>query len=153
MTINQAIQQGRFNSEYHKLAVNLFYTTNWLSNQHSQLLKPFGISMQQYNILRILRGQKGTPVSVNCLIERMLDKSSNASRLVNKLLEKGLVERKICPQDRRQVEVKVTPRGMALLMQIDGPMEKMRNVLSILSEEEASIVNKLLDKLRSSKQQ
>lgn len=148
MGIEQVIQQTKFSSEYHKLAVNLIYTSSWLSLAHQQVLKPFNLTIQQFNILRILRGQKGQPLSVNCLIERMIDKSSNASRIVDKLQEKGLVERTVCPNDRRQVEVRITPSGLALLQEVDQPMQNASLLLEGIGEDDAKIVNDLLDKMR-----
>ncbi len=147
--IDKALQQSKFSNEYHKLAVNILYTASWLEGEHQQLLKPYGITMQQYNILRILRGQKGKPLSVNSLIERMIDKNSNASRLVDKLMEKAMVKRDVCPEDRRKVEVRITDEGMNLLSSLDYPLEKMKNLLTGINEKEAENVNRLLDKMRT----
>lgn len=124
------------------------YTAGWLGGLHLQLLKPFGISNQQYNVLRILRGQKGSPLSINCVAERMIDKNSNASRLVDKLEEKELVVRTVCPRDRRQVEVRITPKGLELLESMDVCTEQLHNIVAALSEDEARVVNTLLDKMR-----
>jgi DNA-binding MarR family transcriptional regulator len=148
VNIELAIKQSKFKSEHQKLAVNIMYTSGWLSSLHLQVLKPFGISTQQFNVLRILRGQKGTPLSINCLIERMIDKKSNASRIVDKLEEKTLVVRSICPDDRRQVEVRITPKGLELINSLDIHTEQFHSTLEALSEEEAYTVNTLLDKMR-----
>lgn len=148
MGIEQAIQQPKFTSEYHKLAVNIIYTASWLSLTHQHVLKPYNLTIQQFNVLRILRGQKGQPLSVNCLIERMVDRSSNASRIVDKLQEKQLVERAICSNDRRQVEVRITEKGLNLLSEIDEPMKNASKALEGLSMKEAETLNTLLDKMR-----
>ncbi len=150
MGIEQAIQQPKFTSEYHKLAVNIIYTSSWLSLTHQHVLKPYNLTIQQFNILRILRGQKGQPLSVNCLIERMVDRSSNASRIVDKLQEKQLVERSVCPNDRRQVEVRITNNGLKLLSEVDEPMKNAAKALEGLSIKEAELINTLLDKMRES---
>lgn len=150
MSIENDIKQTKFSSEYHKLAVNIFYSASWLSDQHLQIMKPFNLTPQQFNILRILRGQKGSPLSVNCLIERMIDKSSNVSRLVDKLEDKGYVERKTCPSDRRQVHVVITESGLEFIGQLDEPMKKLDSQIKALSLEEAATLNHLLDKMRNS---
>lgn len=148
MRLEDEIKQKQFKSELHKLVVNLIYTGNWIKDVNSQLLKPYGITSQQYNILRILRGQYPKPASVNMLIDRMLDKMSNASRLVEKLRQKGFVERKECPQDRRQADVVITQSGLDLLSKIDQEIEQVDDYMGNISEQEAKTVNELLDKLR-----
>jgi DNA-binding MarR family transcriptional regulator len=148
--LESAIQQTQFQSEYQKLVVHLMYTASWLEVRHQQMIKPYGISMQQYNVLRILRGQKGKPLSVNALIHRMIDKSSNASRLIDKLEDKQLVVRRVCPNDRRQAEVSITEKGLELLKSIDGPIRELQRHVSGISEKEAEQLNHLLDKMRTS---
>lgn len=140
--------KGKFRNEYHKLAVNILFTNGWLMSIHTLIFKPFKITPNQFNILRILRGQHPNPVTVNLLKERMLDKMSDASRLVERLREKGLVERNICSKDRRRVDVKITDKGLKLLEQIDAYNEKMDNPLKNLTIKEATELNALLDKLR-----
>lgn len=147
-SIEEAIRQPHFRNDYQKLAVNLYYTTSWLGSKHRDLFKSFDLTPPQFNILRILRGQKGQPLSVNALIERMIDKSSNASRIVDKLVEKKLVERTTCPNDRRQVEVRISEGGMELLAEIDPFMETFDQSFANLTIEEAQTLNTLLDKLR-----
>ncbi|HAP00353.1 MAG TPA: MarR family transcriptional regulator [Bacteroidetes bacterium] len=151
MKIEEAIQQKKFKNEFHKMSVNILYTAGWMNSQHQSRLKKFGISGQQFNILRILRGQYPKPASVNLLIERMLDKMSNASRLVEKLRLKGLVERKVCESDRRGVDVVITKKGLALLEKLDGHMEVWEEDLKSLTLTEAKELNRLLDKLRTEK--
>lgn len=148
MKIEQAIKQDRFNDEYHKLFLNLLYTAGWLNIRQIQFFKQYDLSPQQFNILRILRGQYPNPASVNLLIERMLDKMSNASRLVDKLDAKGLVERRKCAADKRQVDVAITKKGMKLLEQIDKEIANLDNMVGSLSKQEAKTMNELLDKMR-----
>ena len=148
MKIEQAIKQDRFNDEYHKLFLNLLYTAGWLNIRQIQFFKQYDLSPQQFNILRILRGQHPNPASVNLLIERMLDKMSNASRLVDKLDAKGLVERRKCAADKRQVDVAITKKGMKLLEQIDKEISNLDNMVGSLSKQEAKTMNELLDKMR-----
>lgn len=149
MKIEDSIQQRKFKSEFHKMSVNLIYTVNWMNALHGTRLKKFGISGQQFNILRILRGQYPKPASVNLLIERMLDKMSNASRLVEKLRAKDLVERRICESDRRAVDVVITKKGLKLLEELDGHIEVWEEDLKTITVAEAKELNRLLDKLRT----
>jgi len=146
--INEDIKQEKFKSEYHKLFINLFYTEAWLHLKNIHHFKPYGISPQQYNILRILRGQAPKACSILTLSERMIDKNSNASRLVEKLRIKNLLQRQINPHDRRAVEVSITEEGLQLLLKLDAAEEKMMQQLHSLNLEEAKLMNGLLDKLR-----
>ncbi len=148
MKIEEAIKQKKFKSEYQKLFINIIYTANWLNNESIKTLKPFGISPQQYNVLRILKGQHPNAISVNNIIDRMLDKNSNASRLVDKLKQKELVEREICPEDRRQVDIKITNKGLDLLESISKKMDDFINLKDAISVEEATQINGFLDQLR-----
>ncbi len=148
MRLEEEIKQKKFKSEHHKLMVNLIYTTNWLMSIHGPLMKQYGLTVQQYNILRILRGQYPNPCTVNLLKERMLDKMSDASRLVDRLLEESLLERRTCENDRRRVDISITAAGLDLLKKVDEDETKLYARMNMLSEEEASLVNDLLDKLR-----
>ena len=148
MQIEKEIKQSSFKNEYHKLSVNLLFTGHWLQLQNHNHLKPFGVTVQQFNILRILKGQYPLPVTVSLLIDRMMDKMSNASRLVEKLRRKGLVERRVCENDRRAVDVLITPSGLDLLKNIEKHDKKWEKVLQTLSVSEAAQLNALLDKLR-----
>jgi DNA-binding MarR family transcriptional regulator len=112
-------------------------------------LKPYGVTPQQFNILRILRGQHPKPAKVQLLQERMLDKMSNASRLVERLRNKGLVERKICKMDRRAVDVIITESGLNLLRKLDGTEQNWINMFQIIDSNEALRINNVLDLLRS----
>lgn len=150
MKIGNEIKQTKFKSEYQKMLINILFTSGWLTSKHASQLKPYGISSQQYNILRILRGQHPKPATVNLLIDRMLDKNSNASRLVEKLRLKKLVERAICADDRRAVNVAITKKGLDLLIELDEHEESfISKELKKISEKEAEQINLLLDKLRS----
>ncbi len=148
MKLEDEIKQKKFRNEFHKLAVNIIYTHGWLINKQSSFLKKHGITEAQFNILRILRGQYPNPSSINLLKERMLDKMSDASRLVDRLLQKGLVDRKICPDDRRRVEVVITEKGMELLNEIDKYNDEMDKIFDSISHDEARTLNNLLDKMR-----
>jgi DNA-binding MarR family transcriptional regulator len=148
MKLEDEIKQKKFRNEYHKLAVNIFYTHGWLINHYAAFLKKCGITSAQYNILRILRGQYPKPASVNLLKERMLDKMSDASRLVERLKQKDLVDREICPDDRRRVEVVITNKGLKLLEDIDKRDDEADQLFSKLTSSEAKTINKLLDKMR-----
>ena len=145
MELEKEIQQSRFQSQYQKLMLNLLFTANWLNLKQIQLFKPYDISPQQYNILRILRGQYPKAATVSLLTERMLDQSSNASRLVEKL---RLVEREECPEDRRAVNVKITDKGLALLTQLDPLIKNIEKTMHTISEDEAQKMNDFLDQLR-----
>jgi DNA-binding MarR family transcriptional regulator len=148
MEIGKEIKQPKFKNEHQKMVINLLFTSGWLTAKHSSNLKPYGISTQQFNILRILRGQHPKPATVNLLIDRMLDKNSNASRLVEKLRLKKLVERAICKEDRRAVNVLITQKGLDLLTELDKEETSFIKELKNLSEAEAEQLNSLLDKLR-----
>ncbi|WP_317233057.1 MULTISPECIES: MarR family winged helix-turn-helix transcriptional regulator [Pontibacter] len=148
MKIEDEIKQSAFKSEYHKAYINLLYTSNWLEQEQSNLFKPFGVTLPQYNVLRILRGQHPKPATVSLLIERMLDKTSNASRIVDKLEAKELVTRKQCPNDRRTVDVLITDKGLALLKEMDTLDGGSKTGIRNLTEQETTELNRLLDKIR-----
>ncbi len=151
MQIEEAIvQQKGFTSEYEKMVVNLLYTSSWLQINQVRFFKQFDISPEQYNVLRILRGQHPKSASVCLIQERMLDKMSNASRLVEKLKQKELVCRKECPLDRRQVDVSITEKGLKLLDEIEEKSERLSDFTKALNKNEALTLNTLLDKLRTS---
>ncbi len=148
MKLEEEISQKHFRNEYHKAAVNVVYTFNWLNNHNVVFFKPLGITTQQFNILRILRGQHPKPATIKLIKERMLDKMSDASRIVEKLRIKGLVERNICSHDRRNVDVCITQKGLDLLSQIDLRNDEADQKFSALNPEEIKQLNDLLDKLR-----
>ncbi len=148
MKLEEDIKQKKFRNEFHKLTVNLHYANNWLLNIHKSIFERFGITPNQFNILRILRGQYPESTSINLLKERMLDKTSDASRLVERLRIKKLVKRNRCPNDRRQADVIITEKGLELLEEIDKYDDEFDRALSNLSEDEAKLLNDLLDKVR-----
>jgi DNA-binding MarR family transcriptional regulator len=147
-SIGEVINQKKFDSPKHKAHINILYTASYASSVMQKALKPLGISPQQYNILRILKGQSPRPASVKLLTERMLDKMSNASRLVEKLKLKGLVDRVECETDRRQVNVELTAEGLKLLTQATLAINESMNYMNSLTDEEANLLSDLLDKTR-----
>lgn len=150
MSLEQEILQDKFESEFHKVAVNLLYTSSWLYHQHALRLKPMGITPEQYNVLRILRGSHPKALMLAEITCRMIDKSSNATRLVEKLRQKGLVRRDICKSNRRQVDIIITSKGLELLGSIDKLSGDWQATLRTISRAEASELNRVLDKLRGS---
>ena len=149
MRLEDAIHQPKFRSSHERALINIIYTASFLSQQATQVLRPHGISMQQFNILRILRGLKGQPATVKLLTERMLDKMSNASRLVEKLKQKGLVIRQECESDRRRVDIFITEAGIEAVEHATDDLDhKMAEYLDNLSPEEAGLLGDLLDKMR-----
>lgn len=149
MKLEDAIKQKRFKSEEERLIINMVYTSGWLGAEQNRYFKQFGISSQQYNVLRILRGQQPKPASVSLIQDRMLDKMSNASRLIEKLKQKNLVKRSECPSDRRQVDVMITDEGLALLGEIDKHEYHMNEICRSLTPKEMQQLNQLLDKFRN----
>jgi DNA-binding MarR family transcriptional regulator len=149
MSIEKDIQQSKFRNEYHKTVVNLIFTYNWITEKTKQFFEKGDITSQQYNILRILRGA-GKPLSTLQIRQRMLDKMSDTSRIVDRLVKKELVQKVICKTDRRLVDVTITDSGLQLLDKLDSYNEQMDAMLESLSEEEAKMLNQLLDKIRNS---
>jgi DNA-binding MarR family transcriptional regulator len=148
MKIEEEIKQKEFQSEYQKAVINILFTSGWLSSANSKALKPYDITPQQFNILRILRGQFPNPATVSILQDRMLDRMSNASRLVEKLKLKKLVDRKECKKDRRQVDIIITESGLSLLKEIDLNLKDFENIVEEISLKEAEELNRILDKMR-----
>jgi DNA-binding MarR family transcriptional regulator len=147
MSIENDIQQQAFRNEHQKATVNLIFSANWLNEKIKSFLDPEDITQQQYNILRILRGSKH-PMSTLQIRERMLDKMSDTSRIVERLLKKGLVEKKVCPADKRLVDVIISKKGVAVLEKLDKKNDDLDKILHGLTAEEASSLNSLLDKMR-----
>lgn len=136
---------SEFPSERVKALINIKYTANWLDNIGNDILKPFKISVQQYNVLRILRGA-GEAIKVHTVKDRMIQKSPNSTRLMDKLCDKKLIERTRCENDRRVVYVKITDKGLQLLDKIK--IGEFNNHMNVITEEEAKTLNELLDKIR-----
>ena len=149
MSINKDINQQNFKSENQRAIINLIYTYNWITERLKAIFDKEGLTMQQFNILRILRGSD-KPLSTLQIRERMLDKMSDTSRIVDRLLIKGLVRKVVCKTDKRLVDVTITDRGRTLLQNIDLQEPEMNAIMEPLSAEEALTLNNLLDKIRGS---
>jgi len=137
--------KSSFKSSKVKALINIKYTSNWLNSKENDFFKPYGISPQQFNILRILRGAKER-IKVQIVKERMIERAPNATRLMDKLCDKNLIERERCEHDRRVVYVKITNQGLELLSTIDD--NKNLSFLENLTNKEAEILSNLLDKIR-----
>jgi DNA-binding MarR family transcriptional regulator len=148
MSLETDIQQTKFRNEYQKTVINIIYTYNWVTEQSKKFFEKEDITPQQFNILRILRGA-GKPLSTLQIRQRMLDKMSDTSRIVDRLLKKGLVKKVICKTDRRLVDVSISESGSQLLEKLDQYSDEMEAIISNLSQEEAATLNGLLDKLRA----
>ena len=148
MKLEDELKQKTFGSPYRRMVVNVMFTDNWLQKELSCQLKQYGVSLQQNNVLGILRGQYPNPATLGLVQERMLDRDSNATRLVDKLLEKGLVTRCQCADNRRKVDIMNTEKGLELLKQTDTIMQNLEEKYSQISEEEAIKIGELMDKLR-----
>ncbi len=150
MILEEEIHQVKpFRNEYHKATVNIIYSGKWMLQFVTDLLKPYKLTPQQYNILRILRGKYPKAITVKYIRERMLDRMSDASRIVELLRKKGLVERNICEDNRRRMDVLITQKGLYLLDEIKAEDEHMDKRLSALDEQEIIQLNIILDKLRN----
>ncbi len=151
-SIGEEIQQSEFSDVYQKLGINILFTAAWFGDRNRVALKEFDISLPQFNVLRILRGQKGQPISVAGLCERMIDKSSNASRLVDKLEARKLVSRRVCDKDRRQVDVVITDKGTFLLEELNKKVPSFKTIMAKqLSMKDAEALNYALDQIRNQK--
>ncbi|MET3880886.1 MULTISPECIES: MarR family winged helix-turn-helix transcriptional regulator [Chitinophaga] len=148
--LEKLITQKTFESENQRGLISLIFIGNWITSRHQQFFKRYGITMQQFNILRILRGQHPQAASINVLKERMLDKMSDVSRLVERLRKADLVERKNSEMDRRAVDVRINDKGLELLKLIDTEIRQLDNTLQSLNEKEVIQLNKLLDKMLDS---
>ena len=149
MKLEEELKQKQFKTEHQKAVLNILFTGHWLDSENTKILKPFGISPQQYNVLRILKGQHPNAISVNNIMGRMIDKMSNTSRLVEKLRQKELIERVICEHDRRQVDVKITDNGIKLLEKLSFAIDDFEQLFNTITVGEAKLINTILDKLRS----
>ena len=133
-----------------KIIMNIMYTQNIIAENFNEILKPFDISSEQFNVLRILRGQKGKPANMCMIQERMIAKTSNTTRLVDKLLLKELVLREVCPINRRKMEITITEKGLQLLLQLDPLVEAHeQHFAKNLTNAELELLNELLEKFRN----
>jgi DNA-binding MarR family transcriptional regulator len=149
MGIDQDILQTKFRNEHQKAAINILYTYNWLTERTRELFATEDITPQQFNILRILRGSHPKPLSTLQIRERMLDKMSDTSRIVDRLINKGLAKKGICKDDRRLVDVMITDKGKKLLERLDARQDEMDNIIGNISKKEAALLSDLLDKIRN----
>lgn len=148
MGIQEEIKQSSFRSSYQKAFLNILYTNNWLDAKVRELLKEHELTKQQFNVLRILRGSHPEPLSTLQIRERMLDKMSDSSRIVDRLVLKNYAEKSTCPGDKRLVDVLITDKGLALLAEIDQKEDIIDLSMNALSEKEAETLSQLLDKVR-----
>ena len=149
MRLEEAIKQTKpFKDDYSKLGVNLMYTSNWFTGNLKSHFKKFGLTVKQYNILRILQGAQ-VPVSTSFIRERLLDKMSDVSRIVDRMEEKGLVQKNACQNDKRLIDVLLTKEGKKMLNTVSNKMNIVHELLANLKPKEVSQLNELLDKLRS----
>ena len=151
MSLEKDINQARFRNEHQKSIINLIYTYNWMNEKMKAFFERFDITSQQFNILRILRGA-GKPLSTLQIRQRMLDKMSDTSRIVDRLIVKGLVKKITCKLDKRLVDISITDKGKKLLEKADKYETEMDAVFGNLSETEVKTLNKLLDKIRQQDQ-
>jgi DNA-binding MarR family transcriptional regulator len=149
MSINNELQQHHFRNERQKAMVNILFTYGWIMERLKNIVSDEDITLQQYNILRILRGSNPAPLSTLQIRERMIDKMSDTSRLVDRLLSKHLVKKVICKEDRRLVDVTITSKGLKLLKRLDEREDEMDSVVGNLSEKESTALSNMLDKIRS----
>lgn len=148
-TIEELIKTKPIKDPYQRCLLNIVYNGNWFLNKVNQALKPWDLSEPQYNVLRILRGQQGNSMNLYEIQDRMVQKMSNVSRLIDKLLEKKLVERNECPENRRRVDISITEKGLDALKEIDPEMQKItKNFSKALNKEDATLLSDLLDRMR-----
>lgn len=148
MTLETEIKQQKFRSESQKAVLNIYYTNCFIFSKFQDSLSKYKLTVQQYNILRILRGQHPNDISIGSIKERMIDKGSDTTRIIDRLIIKQLVERKNSKVDRRITEIKITKIGLKLLKELDGMDLKSDNLLSHFSVVELNTLNELLDKIR-----
>ncbi len=148
MKIEEEIQQPKFRNAHQKAVINLLYTANWLMDKNNSFFKAYGITNQQFNILRILRGQHPQKISGAEIKSRMIDKNSDVSRLLDRLIAKKLIEKSQCPNDKRAADVMITKSGLDLLKIIDKKMDQTDSAVMNLTSQEAEQLSLLLDKSR-----
>jgi DNA-binding MarR family transcriptional regulator len=152
MSIEEELD-GHFRNEFHKGMINLIYTTNELNFEFLSYLRTHGLTSQQYNVLKLLRGFGDAPRSIDFLRNRMLDKRSDMSRIIDRLFAQHLVDRVENINDRRQKEITITEKGRLLLNQMDDCEKQIDTLLKNITEEEAKELNRLLDKIREKQPQ
>tara|TARA_R110002050_G_C8962575_1_gene514669 strand:+ start:16853 stop:17305 length:453 start_codon:yes stop_codon:yes gene_type:complete len=149
MKLEDELKMSTIQNPHHRASLNIIFTGAWLGDRMNSLLKPFGISEQQYNILRILKGQKGASLNLQDISSRMIHKMSNTTRLVEKLRLKGFVERHICEENRRKVQISITPSGLKMIETVAVEISNNNaDMASSMTDDEAAQLAKLLDKIR-----
>ncbi|GAB5524135.1 MAG: MarR family transcriptional regulator [Roseivirga sp.] len=148
MNVDEQLNTSTYEHEKHRLRVNLLYSSYWLADHIGDFLKPYDITQQQFNILRILRGQSPEPISTKELRERMIVSGSDTSRLLDRLIEKGFAWKRPCPHDGRLIQAFISEQGEKLLSHIDSNISELDAVMDNLSEKEALVLNQLLNKMR-----
>lgn len=148
MKLEEEIRQKQFRNQGQKCVINIMFTNNWLEQKFKDILAAYDITPQQFNVLRILRGQYPTFVSTSTIRDRLIDKNSDTSRIVDRLTKKEMVEKFLCKEDKRLVNIRISEKGLALLAQMDVHQNEMDNLTSALNEEELITLNELLDKIR-----
>jgi len=152
MEIEKVVKSNINLDDSKKIILNIIYTQNVITDKFNEIIKPYDLSSEQYNVLRILRGQKGSPANMSIIQERMLSKNSNTTRLIDKLLLKELVTREVCPNNRRKIEVLITNKGLELLKILDPKVAENENQFAEnLSNDEKIKLNALLEKYRTLK--
>ena len=144
----EAVIKRTFNNSQEKAYNNLKYTTNWFENQYKLFFLQFGLTQQQYNIMKVLKTFYPTPCRSNVLTEKLLEKMPDVSRIIERLRIKGYVDRKLKANDRRSVDIVLTNKGMGMLFKIDSEIHRVDNLFSRITESETTTLNLLLDKLR-----
>lgn len=148
MSLEEELKQSKFANEHQKVLVNILFTGSWLNGKNNSFLKKYNLSPEQFNVLRILRGSHPKPMRLADIAERMIEKNSNCTRLVEKLRQKKFVDRQLCESNRRQVDISITPQGLKLLTDIDKDNDLLLSFQKAISKSEAVELNRILDKLR-----
>ncbi len=148
MPLEEELKQSKFSNAHQKALLNILFTGSWLNGKSKTYFKKFNISPEQFNVLRILRGSHPQPMRLADIAQRMIEKNSNCTRLVEKLKKKGLVDRQLCESNRRQVDISITTRGLKLLEKIDSDNNQISAFQKSISAVEAEELNRILDKLR-----
>lgn len=148
MSLEKEVKQSKFASEHQKALLNILFTASWLGAKNKAYFKKFNISPEQFNVLRILRGSNPNPMRLADIADRMIEKNSNCTRLVEKLKQKELVDRELCKTNRRQVDISITAKGLNLLSRIDSDYDQLVAFQKSISANEAKELNRILDKLR-----
>ncbi|MBK7668995.1 MAG: MarR family transcriptional regulator [Sphingobacteriaceae bacterium] len=149
MKLEDEIKQSKFESSYQKAIINIIYTSNWLRDQQMDVFRAFDVLPQHYNVLRIIKGKHPKPCSPGEIKEVMLDKGNDVTRLVDKLVKKGLVKRNLCESNRRKIDITITEKGVTFIKEISDPMKKQLSVIKkLVSEKEAEQLSDILDKIR-----